>query len=277
MATGKRKYLIWGSAAVLAGIIGYIIWKKRKGKAKEECIKNGGTYDDATKTCTLPPKVDPINNTVVNPVVNPVVQTITETVYPATGLSKVDGDAFRAWVNTKYPAYAKTAKLDLTGPNDNPTIRKAFVEYGNEWKTTRGTVTNGITILPSDALKFNAAATYLGTPIYFSSNGVGRYTKRNFNVNMESNVYLMTQHSWLLLPLTFFVFEADSDQPVPSWKIKNNADKEVATGAWEQNTKSLRVWTSNYPNVIKAGGSAYTDSTQQTLTVLFGNLPVKFV
>ena len=151
MATGKRKYLIWGSAAVLAGIIGYTIWKKRKGKSKEECIKNGGTYDDATKTCTLPPKVDPVNTTVLD---TPVVQTITETVYPATGLSKVDGDAFRAWVNTKYPAYAKTAKLDLTGPNDNTTIRKAFVEYGNEWKTTKGTVTNGITILPTDALKF---------------------------------------------------------------------------------------------------------------------------
>lgn len=262
--TGTRKYLIWGSAAVLAGILGYVIWKKRKGKAKDECIKNGGTYDDATKTCTLPPKVDPVNT--------PVVQTITETVYPATGLSKVDGDAFRAWVNTKYPAYAKTAKLDLIGPNDNTTIRKAFVEYGNEWKTTRGTVTNGVTILPTDAEAFNKAATYLGTPFYFSSNGVGRMTKRKFMITPPDAFLFDTR---FLGPWSFVVFEADSDAPKPLFYIRDSKDGIVAEGNWSDNTKSLVVTKTYIPTLIKNGSKAATDSTQQTLSVILGT-PVKF-
>ena len=282
MATGKRKYLIWGSAAVLAGIIGYTIWRKRKGKAKEECIKNGGTYDDATKTCTLPPKVDPVNNTVVNPIVNTVVDNTPYVAYTKNPFTtKEELIAFQQYVINTKGDKTILGKGGSTGFGDDGSWGRnsatAYDKYGVDYQKNKPVVTGTVSILPSDALKFNAAVAYLGTPFFFSSNGVGRYTKRNFTVNMASNAFLISQHSWLLFPLTFFVFEPDSDEPLPFWRIKNNSDKEVATGAWEQNTKSLRVWTTNYPNLIKAGAFATTISTQETLTVLFGGLPVKFV
>jgi hypothetical protein len=43
------------------------------------------------------------------------------------------GDAFRAWVNTNYPAYAKTVKLDPSGKYDNNYIKEAWKLYGNQY------------------------------------------------------------------------------------------------------------------------------------------------
>lgn len=55
--------------------------------------------------------------------------------YPSTGFSnKVEGDAFRLWVNTKYPSYAKQIDLDKSGSFDNSYIRKAYQKYGTEYK-----------------------------------------------------------------------------------------------------------------------------------------------
>jgi hypothetical protein len=280
MATGKRKYLIWGSAAVLAGIIGYTIWKKRKGKAKEECIKNGGTYDDKTKTCTLPTKVDVgVNNEVVTP---PVVNTTPYVPFTANPFTtKPELIAFQQYVINTKGDKTILGKGGSTGFGDDGSWGRnsaaAYDKYGVDYQKNKPVVTATVSILPSDALSFQTMATYLGTPTYFSSNGVGRYTKRNFTVNMSQNTWLTGEHPWLLFPLQFFVFEADSDQPEQFWRITNNADKEIATGNWEQSTKSLAVWTSNFPNVIKVGAKATTNSTQESLTVLFGNKKVTFV
>ena len=282
MATGKRKYLIWGSAAVLAGIIGYTIWKKRKGKSKEECIKNGGTYDDATKTCTLPPKVDPVNSTVVNPIVNTVVNDTPYVAYTKNPFTtKEELIAFQQYVINTKGDKTILGKGGSTGFGDDGSWGRnsatAYDKYGVDYQKNKPVVTGTVSILPSDALSFNEAAKYLGTPYYFSSNGVGRYTKRNFTVNTATKFSLGITHPWLNFPLTFTVFEADSDQPEQTWYIRNYQEKLVATGNWEQSTKSLYVWTSNFPNVIKVGAKATTNSTQETLTVLFGGLPVKFL
>ena len=48
--------------------------------------------------------------------------------------NKAEGDAFRAWVNDKYPAWAKANFLDKTGKYDNSYIRKAYAKYGAEYK-----------------------------------------------------------------------------------------------------------------------------------------------
>ena len=48
--------------------------------------------------------------------------------------NKAEGDAFRAWVNNKYPAYAKSIVLSKTGDYDNSYIRKAYAKYGAEYK-----------------------------------------------------------------------------------------------------------------------------------------------
>ena len=48
--------------------------------------------------------------------------------------NKEEGDAFRGWVNDKYPAYAKSIVLSKTGDYDNSYIRKAYAKYGAEYK-----------------------------------------------------------------------------------------------------------------------------------------------
>jgi hypothetical protein len=46
---------------------------------------------------------------------------------------KEEGDAFRQWVNKKYPEYAKKINLDSSGSFNNPYIKKAYKEHGNEY------------------------------------------------------------------------------------------------------------------------------------------------
>ena len=55
--------------------------------------------------------------------------------YPSTGFSQADGDAFRQWVNTNYPAYAKSISLDKSGAPDNSYIRKAYQQYGSQYNS----------------------------------------------------------------------------------------------------------------------------------------------
>ena len=47
--------------------------------------------------------------------------------------TKEEGDKFRAWVNQKYPDWAKQNSLDATGPFNNGYIRKAYTQYGEEY------------------------------------------------------------------------------------------------------------------------------------------------
>jgi hypothetical protein len=47
--------------------------------------------------------------------------------------NKQEGDAFRKWVNEKYPAYAKQIDLSLSGSYNNSYITKAWVKYGDEY------------------------------------------------------------------------------------------------------------------------------------------------
>ena len=44
-----------------------------------------------------------------------------------------EGNAFRGWVNDNYPDYAKSIKLDRTGKFNNPTIKKAWKQYGSAY------------------------------------------------------------------------------------------------------------------------------------------------
>lgn len=47
--------------------------------------------------------------------------------------NKQEGDAFRQWVNNKYPEWAKKYKLDRSGSYKNSYIKKAFKQYGQEY------------------------------------------------------------------------------------------------------------------------------------------------
>lgn len=54
--------------------------------------------------------------------------------------NKQEGDAFRQWVNNKYPEWAKKYKLDKSGSYKNSYIKRAFNQYGQEY--LKGSKTN---------------------------------------------------------------------------------------------------------------------------------------
>ena len=66
--------------------------------------------------------------------------------------TKEEGDKFRAWVNQKYPDWAKQNSLDATGPHNNGYIRKAYTEYGEEY----GKSTSAPTVKTMDGKQMNA-------------------------------------------------------------------------------------------------------------------------
>lgn len=59
---------------------------------------------------------------------------------PATPFKTKDaGNKFREWVNKKYPDWAKENSLDASGSENNSYIRKAYVEYGEEYNKATST------------------------------------------------------------------------------------------------------------------------------------------
>lgn len=248
---GTRKYLIWSSVAVLAGIGIYFGWKKIKNnKSKSECEKKGGTWDEVTKTCVLPVKIETPASTQTQTPVN----TSTET-YPATGLSQSDGDAFRAWVNEKYPDYAKKVDLSKTGAPDNTFIRKAYAQYGTEWKNSKSGKT---TILPTNADSFNKLASSIGTPIYLTTDG-RRVTRKDFTIKGASSFDILFGGTWKIE----FYEQASVDPSKQSYRIVNGFGKEFQNGYWSNNGKTL---------VANNGTNKGTSSTTDTISKTIGNV-----
>ena len=129
--TGTRKYLIWGSILVLAGVGGYLVYKRLKTKkAKDDCSKNGGTWDEVTKTCILPTKVDVNTNGSTNNSTNNSGNTNSGTVNPFK--SKEEVKTFQKWVinNKNDKAILGTSADD---GNWGPDTGKAWDKYGVEY------------------------------------------------------------------------------------------------------------------------------------------------
>jgi len=114
----KKKILIIASLLIIAGVGGYFIYRKIRSKKEEEERKKaeeqalldsqsnkpsgggsgGGGYSGSTS-------------------------------YTFPFVTTEEGNKFRAWVNEKYPAYAKEISLDKTG-GLNAYLEKAWVKYG---------------------------------------------------------------------------------------------------------------------------------------------------
>jgi hypothetical protein len=129
--TGTRKYLIWGSILVLAGVGGYLVYKRLKTKkAKDDCSKNGGTWDEVTKTCILPTKVDVNTNGSTNNSTNNSGNTNSSTVNPFK--SKEEVKAFQQYViNTKNDKTILGTSAD--DGNWGPKTAIAWDKYGAEY------------------------------------------------------------------------------------------------------------------------------------------------
>jgi len=84
--------------------------------------------------------------------------------------NSIEGNNFRAWVNNKYPTYAKQIDLSLSGDYNNSFIRKAFQKYGSEFikegKSAPKTAT-------SSGFK-------VGNPVYLKTDNVSIYSLPEF-------------------------------------------------------------------------------------------------
>lgn len=74
--------------------------------------------------------------------------------------NKAEGDKFRAWVNDKYPDYARSIDLDRSGSFNNAYIKKAWDKYGSEyqseaasWTISFNAVKAAVATLPSGVSK----------------------------------------------------------------------------------------------------------------------------
>lgn len=116
----KRKIIIISSIIVVAGVGGYFgyQWYKNRKKKKEEGgdsqstdASTGGSSSDSTSTSASAPAPTKTYS------------------FPSTWTTK-EGDAFRQWVNTNYPAWAKDNQLAVSGKL-NDWVDRAYQKYGS--------------------------------------------------------------------------------------------------------------------------------------------------
>jgi hypothetical protein len=132
MAMSKGMKIGLSVAAVgITGTIVYMLIKKMK--AKKEALLE--LDDKIIRT--------PVSTTPVSTSTTPVSTGISLGSTPFT--NKTQGNAFRAWINDTYPAYAKGIDLDRTGSYNNSYIKKAWEAYGSAYETARTNALQGIT------------------------------------------------------------------------------------------------------------------------------------
>lgn len=102
--------------------------KNEKGNLTKHIFKDGEWVNPPKISSTETSEEE--NKTDTNPIVEEV--PLSSSKDPFT--SKEEGDAFREWVNETYPEYAKEIDLDKEGSYNNSYIKKAWEEYGDEYK-----------------------------------------------------------------------------------------------------------------------------------------------
>ena len=115
---GGSNWLWWtiGSVSLLGVGVGAFLYFKKKKKDKELA---------AATNQPVP------NQSVTQTIIGGVRDVVGAT--PTPFKTDAEGNAFRGWVNDKYPDYARQIDLDRTGARDNSYIRKAFAKYGAEY------------------------------------------------------------------------------------------------------------------------------------------------
>jgi hypothetical protein len=128
----KRKLIIGGSLLVVLGVGGYFLYdylKKQKAEKdakklqEENPVIGGGTGGGTGGGSTGGGSTGGGSG------------------YTFPFKTTTEGNAFRAWVNDNYPAYALSIQLDRTG-SLNSYVQKAWVKYGAEYQKKTGVGSN---------------------------------------------------------------------------------------------------------------------------------------
>jgi hypothetical protein len=119
MATKKGNtgfYLLLGALVLGAGAAAYFLYfKPKKDKKKQE--EEQKQLEEQNKNEPSPQPQTPSQPSLMEPPFK----------------NEGQGNAFRAWVNKFYPAYAKSIDLDPVGKTTTTAIKTAWTKYGNEY------------------------------------------------------------------------------------------------------------------------------------------------
>ena len=122
---------------------------------------------------------------IIDNVVDEVKKISRSTTYPKTPFAnEEEGNKFRAWVNNTHPSYAAKIDLDATGAYDNSYIRKAYKEYGSEYKASNA---------PPQTYNILDIATQLGSSSGYKITKDGtqvEYTWGNFKQESGATSYI---------------------------------------------------------------------------------------
>ena len=124
MATKKSNtgfYILLGTLVLGGAAAAYFFYFKPKMEEKKKEEEDKKKEED--KNLSEP---QPSPQTTLQPSTN---SGLMETPFKNEG----QGDAFRAWVNKFYPAYAKSIDLDISGKTNTTAIKTAWTKYGNEY------------------------------------------------------------------------------------------------------------------------------------------------
>lgn len=122
MAKGSNAWIWWtiGGISLLGlGVGAYIFFKDRKEKNAQAGSETDASPSNAPSSSSSSSGSSSNNTPFKN---------------------RTEGNAFRGWVNDNYPDYARSIVLDRTGSYNNPTIQKAWKQYGSAY-TNRGAST----------------------------------------------------------------------------------------------------------------------------------------
>lgn len=175
MAKGSNAWIWWtiGGVSLLGlGVGAYIFFKDRKEKNAQ-----AGSEADASQTPSTSNTSSSSGSSASN----------------TPFKNEAEGNAFRGWVNDNYPDYARSIKLDRTGKFNNPTIKKAWKQYGsaysNRGATTQNTTSTSTATLESIAQSLRDGGLVKDVEIESNNNRVRAFALdgTGFGVN---NIYV---------------------------------------------------------------------------------------
>lgn len=128
----KKALIVIVSLLAIGGGVGYFLWKRKKDKAKAEEEANAKTEADAKtqQEATKNQSSGDVSGTVKSPVSE-------SSTFTFPFKTEAEGNAFRKWVNDKYPSYAKQIKLDVSGKL-NSFVQTAWDKYGKDYNKALG-------------------------------------------------------------------------------------------------------------------------------------------
>lgn len=156
---GSNTWLWWSIGGIATLGLGLGIYYFIKGKREEEQAKSLET------TPTPPPASTSSTTTQSTPAPTPTTQVDLPKSTPFTSIEQ--SNAFRAWVNAKYPAWAKEEELEMnlktSSSMNNSTIQLAWGKYGDAYYTENATNLNVFMQIASGAKAINGGVIWKST------------------------------------------------------------------------------------------------------------------